>query len=153
MNFGAAQKTVVKAETAVLSSATHSLEIDTLGFEYASIDLVFSPFTSAAATAATAATVIRLAHSDTTGTAAQSNVSGFVGGTDFTVAAGSTSTSGAANGYVHRFDVDLRGRRRYLTVYATPVSTVGVITVARLSKGEASPISASDKGVNTQSVG
>ena len=53
MNHGAVQKTVAKAETAVLSSATHSLEIDTLGFEYASIDLVFSPFTSAAATAAT----------------------------------------------------------------------------------------------------
>ena len=153
MNHGAAQKTVAKAETAVLSSATHSLEIDTLGFEYASIDLVFSPFTSAAATAATAATVIRLAHSDTTGTAAQSNISGFVSGTDFTVAAGATSTSGSATGYVHRFDVDLRGRRRYLTVYATPVSTVGVITVARLSKAEASPVSASDKGASTQAVG
>jgi hypothetical protein len=159
MNYGAAQKTVAKADTAVLSSATHSLEIDTLGFEYASIDVVFSPFTAAAATAATAATVIRLAHSDTTGTAAQSNISGFVGATaaggDFQIGVGATATStlSSASGYVHRFDVDLRGRRRYLTVYATPVSTVGVITVARLSKGEAGPTSASDKGASTQAGG
>jgi len=151
VNHVAASKTVEKVEISVAASATHSLEIDTLGFEYASIDVAFSPFTSAAATSATAATVIRLAHSDSTGTAAQSNISGFVSGTDFTVAAG--STTGSNVGYAHRFDVDLRGRRRYLTVYATPVSTVGVVTVARLSRGEAGPMSATDKGVVTQAVG
>lgn len=149
MNFGAAQKSVAKAETAVLSTQTHSLEIDTIGFEYASIDVLFSPFTAAAATAATAATVLRLAQSDTTGTAAHSTL--YVQNTDYTVAAGVTSTANV--GYAHRFDVDLRGKRRYLTVFATPVSTVGIITSCRLSKGEAAPISVTDKGVNTQVVG
>jgi hypothetical protein len=62
-----------------------------------------------------------------------------------------TATAGV--GYAHRFDIDLRGKRRYLTVYATPASTCGVITTARLSKGEAGPTSASDKGVNTQAAG
>lgn len=151
MNHVAATKSVEKVEIAVGATATHSLEIDTLGFSYASIDVAFSPFTAAAATAATAATVIRLAHSDSTGTAAQSNITGFVGGTDFTVAAG--STTGSNVGYSHRFDVDLKGKKRYLTVYATPVSAVGVVTVARLSKGEAGPVSATSKGVNTQAVG
>ena len=150
MNHLSASKSVEKVEVSVASSATHSLEIDTIGFEHASIDVAFSPFTAAAATAATAATVIRLAQSDVAGSG-QTNISGFVGGTDFTVAAG--STTGASVGYSHRFDVDLRGKKRYLTVYATPVSTVGVVTVARLSKGEAGPTSASDKGVNTQAVG
>lgn len=149
MNFGANQRSVARAETAVLSSATHSLEIDTLGFAYASIDVMFSPFTAAAATAATAATVLRLAHSDTTGAAGTANL--YVQNVDYTVAAGVTSTANV--GYNHRFDVDLRGKRRYLTVYATPVSTVGIITSCRLSKGEAGPMSASDKGVNTQAVG
>lgn len=148
MNFGAAQKTVAKAEASVASSATHSLEIDTLGFAYASIDVYFTPFTAAAGPS-TAATVLRLAHSDTTGTSGATNL--YVQGTDYTVAAGSTATGGV--GYAHRFDVDLRGKRRYLTVFATPASTVGVVTSCRLSKGEAGPMSASDKGVSTQVVG
>ena len=114
MNHVAATKSVEKVEASVASSATHSIEIDTLGFSYASIDVAFSPFTAAATAAAT---VLRLAQSNTSGSG-QTNVSGFVGGTDFTVAAG--STTGAAVGYSHRFDIDLRGRSRYLTVYATP---------------------------------
>jgi hypothetical protein len=150
VNHVSASKTVEKVEVSVAAGATHSLEIDTIGFEHASIDVAFSPFTAAAATAATAAVVLRLAQSDVAGSG-QTNISGFVGGTDFTVAAG--STTGSNVGYAHRFDVDLRGKRRYLTVYATPVSTVGVVTVARLSKGEAGPISAADKGVVTQAVG
>lgn len=149
MNHVAASKSVSKAETSVALSATHSIEIDTLGFNHASIDVLFSPFTSAAGPT-TAATVLRVAQSDVSGSG-QVNVTGFVAGTDFTVAAGSTATAGV--GYAHRFDMDLRGKRRYLTVYATPASTCGVITTARLSKGEAGPISATDKGVNTQAVG
>lgn len=150
MNHLSASKSVEKVEVSVAGGATHSLEIDTIGFAHASIDVAFSPFTAAAATAATAATVLRLAQSDVSGSG-QTNISGFVAGTDFTVAAG--STTGSNVGYTHRFDVDLRGKKRYLTVYATPVSSVGVVTIARLSKGEAGPTSASDKGVNTQAVG
>jgi len=147
MNHVAATKTVEKIEASVANNATHSIEIDTLGFAYASIDVAFSPFTAAATAAAT---VLRLAQSDTSGSG-QTNVSGFLGGTDFTVAAG--STTGAAAGYSHRFDIDLRGKSRYLTVYATPALTVGVATIARLSRGEAGPIDATSKGVNTQAVG
>jgi hypothetical protein len=150
MNHVAASRSVEKVEISVAAGATHSLEIDTLGYNHASIDVAFSPFTAAAATAATAATVIRLAHSDVSGSG-QTNISGFVSGTDFSVATG--STTGANVGYSHRFDVDLKGKRRYLTVYATPVSTVGIVTVARLSKGEVGPVGAAAKGVNTQAVG
>ena len=149
MNHVAASKSVSKAETSVALTATHSVEIDTLGFNHASIDVLFSPYTSATGPT-TAATVLRVAQSDVSGSG-QVDVSGMVGGTDFTVAAGSTAT--ASVGYAHRFDVDLRGKKRYLTVYATPASTCGVITTARLSKGEAGPVSATDKGVSTQPVG
>lgn len=147
MNHVAATKSVSKAETAVLSSATHSLEIDTLGFEYASIDVLFSPFT-AASPPTTAATVLRVAQSDTSGSG---QVNLLVAGTDFTVGAGVTATSSV--GYSHRFDLDLRGKRRYLTVFATPSSTCGVVTSCRLGKGEAGPTDATGKNVNTQAVG
>jgi hypothetical protein len=149
MNHVAATKSVEKVETSVASSATHSLEIDTLGFSYASIDVAFSPFTSASGPS-TAATVLRLAQSDVAGSG-QANITGMVGGSDFTVAAGVTATGGV--GYAHRFDVDLRGKKRYLTVYATPSSTCGVVTVCRLSKGEQGPVDATGKGVTTQAVG
>ena len=149
MNHVAATKSVSKAETSVALTATHSVEIDTLGFEFASIDVLFSPFTSASGPT-TAANVLRVAQSDTSGSG-QANISGFVAGTDFTVAAGVTATAGV--GYAHRFDIDLRGRRRYLTVYATPASTCGVITTCRLGKGEAGPVDATGKNVNTQAVG
>jgi hypothetical protein len=149
MNHVAASKSVSKAETSVALTATHSVEIDTLGFNHASIDVLFSPFTSASGPS-TAANVLRVAQSDVAGSG-QANISGFVAGTDFTVGAGVTATSSV--GYAHRFDIDLKGKKRYLTVYATPASTCGVVTTCRLSKGEAGPVSASDKGVNTQAVG
>lgn len=146
MNHVAATRSVEKVDASVAANATHSLEIDTLGYSYASIDVAFSPFTAATSVAAS---VLRLAQSDVSGSG-QANISGMVGGTDFTVAAGST-TGGV--GYSHRFDVDLRGKKRYLTVYASPGNTVAVTTVARLSKGEAGPVDATSKGVNTQAVG
>jgi len=149
MNFVASTKSVSKAETSVALTATHSVEIDTLGFDFASIDVVFSPFTSASGPT-TAANVLRVAQSDSAGSG-QTNISGFVGGTDFTVGAGVTATSSV--GYIQRFDIDLRGKRRYLTVYATPASTCGVVTSCRLGKGEAGPVSATDKGVNGVVVG
>ena len=149
MNHVAATKSVSKAETSVALTATHSVEIDTLGFANASIDVLFSPFTSATGPT-TAVNVLRVAQSDASGSG-QTNITCFVGGTDFTVGAGITATSSV--GYAHRFDVDLRGKRRYLTVYATPASTCGVITSCRLSKAEAGPTDATGKGVNTQAVG
>jgi hypothetical protein len=148
MNHVAATRSVHRVDTSVALTATHSVEIDTLGFNHASIDVLFSPFTSAAGPT-TAATVLRVAHSDVAGSG-QANISGFVAGTDFTVAAGST----AGNvGYAHRFDIDLKGKRRYLTVYATPASTCGVVTTCRLSQGEEGPTTAAGRGVNTQAIG
>ena len=149
MNHVAATKSVSKAETSVALTATHSVEIDTLGFANASIDVLFSPFTSATGPT-TAVNVLRVAQSDASGSG-QTNITGFVGGTDFTVGAGVTATSSV--GYAQRFDIDLRGKRRYLTVYATPASTCGVVTSCRLSKAEAGPTDATGKGVNTQAVG
>lgn len=137
MHHIAATKTDTKAVASVASSATHSHEIDTLGYEYASIDIIFSPFTAAAAAAAL---VLKLQQSDASGSA-QVNVSGYVAGTDFTMAAGVTTGSGNA-GYVCRMNVDLRGKKRYLTVAATPGLTVAVATVARLGRGNQAPTDA-----------
>ena len=54
---------------------------------------------------------------------------------------------------VVRFDVDLRGRRRYLRVQATGQATGSVYSVARLGKPEDGPDTAAEKGANAAVAG
>ena len=144
MNHAAGTKSVNKFSSSVAASATYTHVIDTLGYKYASIDVIFSPYT---ASNVSIANVLRVGESDTSG-GTPANISGLVGGTDFAIAATGAST-GADIGATARFNVDLRGRRRFLTVTVTPSTTVAVITSARLSKGENHASSASDANVNT----
>lgn len=138
MNHHSGAKSVTKAAASVAASATHSHEIDTAGFRYASIDVVFSPFT--AATSAYAS-VLKVQESDASGSG-QADVTGL------SVTAGAGSTTGASVGAVARFNVDLRGRKRYLTVVTSPGNTVAVVTNARLSKAEQSATDSTSAGVN-----
>jgi hypothetical protein len=137
-----ATRTDARSVASVAANATHTHEIDTLGYEAVSIDVVYSPFT---ATTSNAAPVLRLTQHDVTGTN-QTNISGMVGGTDFTVAAGATTGNA---GYVARFNVDMRGKRRYLTLYTTPGNAVGVTSVARLGRAEEAPVNAASGNVGT----
>ena len=142
MFYVAATKSDVKAASSVAASATHSHEIDTLGYESLSIDVVFSPFTAATSSAAS---VLKLQQSDSSGSG-QADITGFVGGTSFTVGAG--STTGANNGYVARFNLDLRGKKRYVTVLASPGNTVAVSTAARLGRANQAPTDATSANTN-----
>ena len=136
MNHVSGSKSVTKAAASVAASATHSHEIDTLGFKYASIDVVFSPFTSATSSYAS---VLKVQESDASGSG-QADISGL----SVTAGAGATVTVGA----VARLNVDLRGRKRYLTVVTSPGNTVAVVTNARLSKAETFATDATSAGVN-----
>lgn len=132
------------ADTATNATAQHS--VDTLGFAVASVDVIFEPV-AAAGTNSAVAIALKLQEGDTT--ASYSDVSGFVGGTDFTIPTpGNTSDSN-----VVRFDVSLRGRRRYLNVYATPNAASVIASNVRLGKGEDGPSSASEKGVKAAVTG
>lgn len=143
MNHASGTKSVVKHSASVASSATYTHVVDTLGYKFASIDVMFSPYT---ASNVAIANVLRVGDADTAG-GTPTNISGLVGGTDFTIATTGAST-GADIGAVARFNVDLRGKRRFLTVTVTPSTTVAVITNCRLSKGENHATSASEAGVN-----
>ena len=138
MNFHSGAKSVTKAAASVAANATHSHEIDCAGFRYASIDVVFSPFTAATSSYAS---VLKVQESDASGSG-QADVSGL------SITAGAGSTTGANIGAVARFNVDLRGRKRYLTVVTSPGNTVAVVTSARLSKAEQHAVTASEAGVN-----
>lgn len=139
MNHLEGTKTSAKITASVAANATHSHEIDTYGAEYASIDVVFSNYTAATASYAS---VLKVQQSDTSGSG-QADISGF------TVTAGAGRTTGVGlNGATCRFNVDLRGKKRYLTVVATPGNTVNVATVARLSKMQDMPTTAATAGVD-----
>ena len=138
MNHASGSKSATKAAASVAASATHSHEIDTLGFKYASIDVVYSPFTAATTSYAS---VLKVQESDASGSG-QADVSGL------SVTAGAGSTTGANVGAVARFNVDLRGRKRYLTVVTSPGNTVAIVTNVRLSKAESFPTDATTAGVN-----
>lgn len=143
MQYLAASKTVAKigtGDTSTAQTATHT--IDTLGYAYASIDVVFEP---AAATTDAICTALKVEESN----AASSdfaNVTELVGnGTGgFTIP---TSGSKTADSNVVRLNLDLRGHKRYLKVSATPVAASVVATVVRLARGEIGPVSADASGV------
>jgi len=138
MNHLSGAKSVTKAAASVAASATHSHEIDTFGFRYAAIDVIFSPFTAATTSYAS---VLKVQESDASGSG-QADVSGL------SVTAGAGSTTGAVVGAVARFNVDLRGRKRYLTVVTSPGNTVAVVTNARLTKAEQGAYDATTANVN-----
>jgi hypothetical protein len=138
MNHLEATKSDVKVSASVATNATHSHEIDTVGYGYLSVDVAFSPFATATSSYAT---VLKLQESDTAG-------SGQVDIPGMTVTAGAGSTTGAKAGAVARFNVDLRGSKRYVTVVATPGNSASVVTAARLGKANDMPYKAANAGVN-----
>ena len=141
MNHSESTKTIASlgtADTATNATFTHS--IDTLGYDYASIDVVFEATT---ATSAAVALALKLGHGDTT--ASYTDLTAFVGGGSGGFTIPTSSLTGASN--VVRFNVDMRGRRRYLNVSATPVAASVVCAVARLAKAEVGPANASEAGV------
>jgi hypothetical protein len=139
-------KTVASLSDDITSSATHSMEIDTLGFKVASIDVAFEKV-AAAGTNSAVALVLKLQHGDST--SSYSDLTGYVGGTSFTIPTPANTTSDV----VVRFDVDLRGKKRYLKVVATGNATGSVYSVARLGKPEDGPDTATEKGASVAVVG
>lgn len=88
--------------------------------------------------------VLKLQHSDTTDATNYSDISGFVGGTDFTIPNALTS-AGAHN--VFRFNVDLRGRRRYIRFLTAPRTTMTIFATANLGRLEQAPYNAAKANV------
>lgn len=136
MNYVEASKTVAK----VVDGASIAHAIDCKGYAHASIDVCYEPV-AAAGTASAVATVCKLQSSDTDGSYA--DLTGYVGGTDFTVPTPANTTDTV----VVRFDVDLRGKKRYLNVASTLQASGGVASVVRLSKGEVGGVKGADVSV------
>lgn len=93
------------------------------------------------------ASTISLEHSDTTAASGFSTLSGFSGGTDYTISAASST---AAPSVV--YNVDMRGKKRYLRVSVKPGQLSDVSAYCVLSDPNDSPITASDISVTNRVI-
>lgn len=139
MNHVAATKSSAAGKGSVYSSSqTATLTLDTLGFAYASIDVIAGP----AASTSSVFQTLTLQESDAS-TGTYTTVSGFSGDLKPAAYAGQTVTDTMT---VSRLDVDLRGKKRYLQVKASPNTDTVIVVAARLGRGEAGPVDATGKG-------
>lgn len=123
---------------AVGSTATSTLTVDRLGYDYVSVSAI-----RASNAATTFASVLKVEESDDN--ASYSDVTTLVGGGTggFDIPA----VSDTANAAIVKIDIDARARKRYLKVSMTPGATATLGLVAALSRAEESPTSASEAGV------
>ena len=145
-----AYKTVLLTPPAAIvdNAAFTTIALDTRGFNYAEIFVAFGAMDIAA-------TVLKVQESDTitdvNTLASGADITGLIYGTS-TNDAGGTSTlpTATSDNTVFKFEVDMRGRRRYLDVSLTGGDgTAGTFAVvwANLFEGDKPPTSATEKGV------
>ena len=127
---------------AVGATATASLTVDTIGYDYCSLTVL-----RASNAATTFANVLKVEESDDN--SSYGNVSALVaGGTGgFTVPA--ISVAGTNSTSVVKLDIDTKARKRYLKVSYTPGASATVAITGRLSRAAETPASASDANVLT----
>lgn len=129
-----AKKVLPIFQSSTTAAATASGNIDTLGFDFVSIDVLLPT----ADVVSNKPTVLKLSESDDTVVTNFANVSGFVGGTDFTIPNAITSATSISIPYAV-LNVDLRARKRYLKVSVSPATTQVVTAVASLTRAEQTP--------------
>jgi hypothetical protein len=134
----------VKTVTAIVpisktNAATATGEIvDTLGFRHCVIHI----FASTADVVSNKPTVLKVQQSDTTDSTNFADISGAIGGTDFTVA---NSLTSLPNNY--QFNINMLGRKRYLKALVSPATTQVIGGSAILFRGEEAPNTAAEAGV------
>jgi hypothetical protein len=142
-------KTIVAVNAAsTTAAATASGIIDTLGYDWATIDVV----ATTADVVSNAPTVLKLQEADVTNSSSFADVVGFRGGTDFTIPnANTAATAVLQNNY--KFNVDCRPRKRYLKALYSPATTQTVTVIANLGRGEQAPVNASKANAMTLAEG
>lgn len=136
----------INAVSATNGETVTSSVIDTLGYDWATIDLIAT--TQAASTQAGSPATLKLQENDTTVTTSFADIVGARGGSatatnvDFLVGIGVTSGNNT-----YKFNVDLRGRKRYLSLVVSPKTTQTFSAIVNLGRGEQSPVNASKAGV------
>lgn len=135
---------LVIAPVSKTNGATASASFDTLGFDFASIDVAIPT----ADTTTDGVSVLKLSESDDT-TTTVTDIAQFVGGTAVDATHGFVLPAGKTSGNtLVKMNVDLKKRKRYLTLTVVPRTTQLLAAVANLEIAEQSPTAAADAGVD-----
>ncbi|MCK1322141.1 hypothetical protein IVA94_14820 [Bradyrhizobium sp. 156] len=117
------------------NGATASGIIDTLGFDWATIDVI----ATTADVVSNKPTVLKLQEADDTNATSFADITAFA--TPATIPnANTAATAVLQNNY--KFNVDCRARKRYLQPVYSPQTTQTVTIIANLGRGEQSPSTA-----------
>ncbi|NBW09348.1 MAG: hypothetical protein EBR82_15115 [Caulobacteraceae bacterium] len=131
---------------AVGATATATLTIDTIGYDHASVSVV------RASNASTVfANAVKVEESDDN--SSYSNVTALVGGGTGGFSIPAVTAAGTASAAILKLDIDTKAKKRYLKVSYTPGASATVAIVARLGRGEESPVTVADAGVIGRVVG
>ena len=122
--------------TSTTNGATTTGSFDTLGYDFAVIDVMATTSNDTTNNFS----VLTLSEGDTTSTYTAVST----GDTDFTIPAADTSN----NSVIAQFRVDLRGRKRYLKLSCSPVTTQTIWAQAQLLRGDETPVAAGTAGVD-----
>lgn len=123
------------------ATASTLLPIDLMGYDYCDIVV----FGGTSDVVSDTLSVLKLTEADDTAATSFGNVSGAVGGTDFTIATNAYTSTTNHNIWVLR--VDCKARKRYLKVLASPQTTQVIAAIAIRQKAEQAPITAAKANV------
>jgi len=91
-------------------------------------------------------TVFNIQQSDDTVLSNFAAVTGYVAGTDWTLASLTGGTNAASEKSAGVFNIDLRGKKRYFRVLVTNGAVTGIVGITgTLARGEQSPITATNQ--------
>ena len=140
----------INAVSATNAGTVTSAVIDTMGYDWATIDVWAT--TQSASTQAGSPSVLKIQEADNTSATSFVDVVGFRGGSatatnvDFVVGIGYITTN-SANSY--KFNVDCRARKRYIVVSISPATTQLIKVVGVQTRAEQSPFNASKANAMT----
>jgi hypothetical protein len=138
MNLQGLKSVVALGPVSLASAATAiSASVDCKGYE--ELQLVVTKTTHAT----DYITVLTIQQSDDTNTANFATVSGYVVGTDYTLASLTGGTNAATEKAAGVFNIDLRGKKRYFRVLVTNGGVAAVVGITgTLARPEQAPITA-----------
>lgn len=127
-------------QASTTNAATATGNIDTYEFDYATIDIIATTSNDTTNNPS----VLKLAECDTTVVTSFADITAFVGdgAGGWTIPAAVTSGDWGV-----KFNVDLRGRKRYLRVSISPLTTQSFTAIANLFRGDELPVNSTKAGV------
>lgn len=155
MIFAQATKTIPLLPPGALgTAATATAIIDTLGYDYLTVEVVQGA--SVATNSSARWTSLFLSEGDTTTAASSVNIPAFVGTTNTSATSGFViqPNNNTTNGIVQKLFVSLPGRRRYVFLNAQPhLTNNAVYAKAELSRAEQSPITDANRNIAGSVIG